>query len=339
MKRTLLFIFIGLSLAFIVVKGQMSLHKLKDFDSMMGGEKLLTKHILTTEDRDNFSAYKMTDANPKTAESIPHTFHFVWLHSYGMSKDITAHIKAFLRKHPGWTCKIWSETLKKSPVKGAVLQKPDLTSLKRQYLSETSLEAKAFMVALEALKKEGGVYLDVRLKSVSALTPLTQGRRFFGGISPLKEPSLGSSVHLNEKIIGSVPSHPILLSTIAGIQENTDFIKIAYSTNSLESSRYRFFHSLYKPFETALQMHLESEKPSVFPTAYFEDVGEEKSLFTTLDPQIATLSDLGRFEKMMMQHLLKLSKRSNQFLFASILLLLLTGILTSYAIYRFKTRA
>jgi mannosyltransferase OCH1-like enzyme len=131
--------------------------------------------------------------------AIPRIFHQIWLGPDPFPKQYEAFQGSWLRCHPGWELRLWSED--DLP--------PDLE--RREVYERLRQPAeRSDVLRLELLHRHGGIYLDADFECVRSIEPLLEGVQFFCAYN---DPG-----RVNNAIIGSVPGHPLLATAIREIR-------------------------------------------------------------------------------------------------------------------------
>jgi len=132
------------------------------------------------------------EASATSANLIPRTFHFV-----NPNKIELARAKAL---HPHWNIRIWNDDTK-------------LAGRLNSYLPRCKTQVqRANLIGLEAIFKEGGVYLDCGMEILRQIDPLVQCVSFFTATRDGYTVSTGA--------FGASPSHPAIRAIIEFLEEN-----------------------------------------------------------------------------------------------------------------------
>lgn len=98
---------------------------------------------------------------------IPKIFHRVWLGGKPMPSYFVRWGESWLKKHPSWTMKLWTEKEIRRFTNVDIL--PRCTSVAQQ----------ADIIRYEVLYREGGVYLDTDMECLKNIDMLIQGEDLF----------------------------------------------------------------------------------------------------------------------------------------------------------------
>jgi hypothetical protein len=129
---------------------------------------------------------------------IPKIFHRVWLGGKPMPFYFQKWGESWLKKHPGWTMKLWTEREIQHFTNVDVLPKC------------STLAMRSDVVRYEVLYREGGVYLDTDMECLKNIGILLQETEFF---ACWQRPDLNV---LSNAIFGASKSHKILQSLTWG---------------------------------------------------------------------------------------------------------------------------
>jgi len=121
---------------------------------------------------------------------VPKIFHRIWLGN-PMPEQFERWGETWLRHHPGWTMKLWTE--KNLPPS----QYPELIEKCRYY------SARANLYRLEILLREGGVYVDTDFECRKNIEPLIDERKAFAAYQLHESNQVGA---VNNAFIGAVPN-------------------------------------------------------------------------------------------------------------------------------------
>jgi inositol phosphorylceramide mannosyltransferase catalytic subunit len=122
---------------------------------------------------------------------IPRIFHQVWLGPNPLPKPFAAYQQSWLRHHPDWELRLWTEDNLPKPLRRAEAAERLRIPAER-----------ANILRLEVVWRFGGVYLDTDLECLRSIEPLLEDTDFFTVLR-------GSGVADNY-FFGAVPGHPIL---------------------------------------------------------------------------------------------------------------------------------
>lgn len=132
---------------------------------------------------------------------IPRVFHRIWFGGKPLPEAFARWGEGWLRMHPGWTMKLWTERESQS------LENADL------FQKCSSLAQRSDIARYEILYREGGVYLDTDMECLKNIEPLIQGMDCFACWQ--KEGVVSNAV------IGSIAGHRFLNELVR--RSRTDF--------------------------------------------------------------------------------------------------------------------
>lgn len=135
---------------------------------------------------------------------IPKVFHQIWLGLDPFPKEYEAYRRSWLRRHPGWQLRVWTEG-----------DLPDDLERKEAYERLRQPAERSDVLRLEVLHRHGGVYLDADFECLKSIEPLLEGVRFFCAYN---DPG-----RVNNAIIGSVPGHPLLADAIREVRPRATY--------------------------------------------------------------------------------------------------------------------
>jgi len=166
---------------------------------------------------------------------------------------------------PGWNYKLWTDNEVK-----------DFPLINRKlYEQEPNYGARADILRLEILNKEGGLYVDTDFECIrpDALTLVHDNFDFYVCLHPLD----CEAILINNAIIGSVPNHPILQACIEQLKyqspSNNSFEKIVRQGPGLLS-------------QMTLKHMNTGYKDIIFPASVFYPLG----VFELKRPPLSSLS-------------------------------------------------
>ena len=127
---------------------------------------------------------------------IPRLFHWIWLGSHAMPDEHRHWREGWLRTHPGWDHRLWTDhnlpPLKNGP----------------EFRRAETFAQKADIARYELVERYGGIYLDTDMECIDNLEPLLDGAEAFAGwLEPGVEIGIG--------IFGATPEHPWLVELVS----------------------------------------------------------------------------------------------------------------------------
>jgi inositol phosphorylceramide mannosyltransferase catalytic subunit len=122
---------------------------------------------------------------------IPRIFHQIWLGADPLPEDYARFQESWLRHHPGWELRFWTE---ENLPEGA--RRPELYERLRAPAERSDV------LRFELLWRHGGVYVDSDFECLRSIEPLIEDADFFVGY---RKPG-----RVNNAIVGAVAAHPIV---------------------------------------------------------------------------------------------------------------------------------
>lgn len=192
-----------------------------EFETFFGKGTEAWEHVRTVEDRRLFSAFKRLYEKNKSAPlreigGIPHTIHFIWLGPNAYPEESVIFAKKWHELHPDWTFCFWSDVLEEIPCPWMVLRSVndfDFSMVGSSYDAADNFKEKAFVLMLEILHAEGGVYVDHDVEPKGDLG-FVKKFDFFGSLAPLRPSIFSSSVYISPHVMGGVARHPFFFHAL-----------------------------------------------------------------------------------------------------------------------------
>jgi mannosyltransferase OCH1-like enzyme len=135
---------------------------------------------------------------------IPRIFHQIWVGPDPYPKKLESYRQSWLDLNPGWELRFWTEDNLPDG-----LRRPEA----RERLRVPAERADIFR--LEALWREGGVYMDTDFECLRPIEPLIDDVDFFCAYRKLDR--------MNNAFIGSVAGHPILEQALDEMRPTTTY--------------------------------------------------------------------------------------------------------------------
>ena len=189
-----------------------------------------------------------------TETRIPKVIHQIWVGPHPLPKKYLQWQKTW--QALGWTYKLWTD----KEVEVFPLINKDL------YYNEKNYVARADILRIEILYKEGGLYVDTDFECLrpEEFARLHKCYDFYCGISPLD----GKALLINNAIIASIPGHPILENYIYSLK-NVD-ATIQCSLKKPEN----LIHRGPAHFAQSVLAHANKKyKDALLPCSYFYPLG------------------------------------------------------------------
>ena len=118
---------------------------------------------------------------------IPRIFHQIWLGPEPFPDELAGYQRSWLDHHPGWTLRFWTE---ESLSPAEELRRPEAAERLRAPWERSEL------FRLEAVWREGGVYVDCDVECLRSIEPLIRETECFVGV--------------DGAVLGAVAGHAIL---------------------------------------------------------------------------------------------------------------------------------
>lgn len=122
-----------------------------------------------------------------------------------MPREFVVWGESWLRKHPGWSMKLWTEENLPALVNGDLL--PACSCLGQQ----------SDIVRYEVLLKEGGVYLDTDMECVRNIEPLIRYGEFF---ALRRDPRLEKRETYSSAIFGMTKGNSIMAEVVKNLRQS-----------------------------------------------------------------------------------------------------------------------
>ncbi len=258
-----------------------------DFNALMGSHTTAWQFVETDEDDENIAFFKelfekRISSQPKEKKEslIPRLIHWIWVGPHPFPKKSAKNIASWIKHHPGWEFKFWTDRERKTPhpnMKLCFISDLYLNHLTKEFASSDNYGEQSNLLRYEILYKEGGLYVDHDVKCLKTLKELHPNHALYCALEPLKQTAMSTSVLVANNLIGSAPYHPILKKTIENVAARWDEIAHLYPGNDRDSLIYRVTHRSFLPFHDAIRMAGINQTVShvVFPAAYFNLIEDQ----------------------------------------------------------------
>ena len=152
--------------------------------------------------KDLYNENKLGKVTPGDTYKIPPVFHQIWIGGKPFPEKYKKWQKTW-QNLPGWKYKLWTD----KEAEGFPLIHREL------YLKEKNIGARADLLRLEILYREGGVYIDTDFECLQPeiFDIFNRSYDFYSGITPLD----GHAYLIANGLIATAPGHPILKACIA----------------------------------------------------------------------------------------------------------------------------
>lgn len=250
----------------------------QQFEKLMGS----MRYVETEEDRSNLEFFEKHYAQHHTflkkgSGRIPKVIHVTWFGPHSFPGESKKNILSWIKRHPDWKVKFWSDRPRKLPHKNAELALTgnfSFRSLGKYFVEASTYREKADILRYEILLQEGGLCVDHDVECFRSFEPLVRSYDFFCGLHAPHQPILSTSVLAANFVMGAIPNHPIMQECVQKVADRWDYISNAYSRETKESMIYRIAHRDFSPFHDAVREKLGSygNRDIVFPVAYFQEL-------------------------------------------------------------------
>jgi len=321
-----------------------------DFNELMGGNKSVGKFNQTYEDSKNLQIFK--DIYNKNKDllllkhekvKLPTTIHFIWLGPNPYPTKSIKNIFSWVKHHPNWTFKLWSDHHRPLPHPRMQLHLvSDFTFiyLKELFQESNNYAEKAAILRYEILNQEGGLYVDHDVECYKPFTPFHAHFDFYCGTEPFHQPILSSSVLASTSIIGSCPDHPIIKKVIEKIKAQWIKYAIAYPANDRESVIYRVMYRTVAIFNEVVKeaANHEGKKDIVFPAAYFNKIDNDFAFFAHHHYNPSWFGSETQYECSVQNSLLSIAHTNDRMLLLNAIILSLNLILFTYLFFHWMKK-
>jgi hypothetical protein len=232
-----------------------------NFQEAMGKGTSVWQYVQTPEDWSNLQFYeelykKNNQAASEKDASFPKTIHFIWLGPTPFPRASIPNIDKWVKKHPGWTFKFWTDA--DLPAPHAALQKANVHALhllfgKMSYQRAENYGEKSQILRYAILLNEGGVYADHDTIPSASFDPLQQQCDFFCGLAPLKPSILSSSIYPVNHLMGAKAGHPIFAAALQWLDRNWQRLEHEYPGTDEASLVNRMSHRTLQALEIGVK--------------------------------------------------------------------------------------
>jgi len=319
-----------------------------DFESLMGKDFPAWQHVQTKDDFENLAFFKeVFEANrtflSSQEQKIPKKVHFIWLGPKPFPRESIENVRMWLAKNPDWDFYFWTDRARPLPHPNMQLRMVKdfpFLRLKRFYDESDNYGEKSDLLRYEILFREGGVYVDHDVKCLNSFAAIANSYDLFCGMEMPYATTLASSVFPTNNLLGARPAHPVLEHCLEWLTENWNQIQEDYPGNDRDSVICRVSHRTFYVLGHCFKQwaNQEGNRDIAFPAFYFNAPKDELALFARHLYAGSWFENESKFEKMVRERLMKLSKKSNQLLLFCTLLgaLNLVGF-SAFLFFRFKT--
>lgn len=182
---------------------------------------------------------------------IPKIIHYCWFGENPLPEKYKGYIDEWKLLHQDWEIKVWDE-------RTISFDTPYLiTAAKNKNWANISN-----LVRLQALDREGGIYLDTDIKLIKPLNDLCNNECFLGFEAGGDNTN---SLFVNNAVLGSIKGHPFIKKSIKFLSENFDGTEKANESSPVMTTQIlKNFYNLHKYGEQLL-----ADGIKIFPKEYF----------------------------------------------------------------------
>lgn len=190
-------------------------------------------------------------AGNEEVDRIPKVIHFIWFGPKPYPEQSKENVKSWVAYHPDWTVKFWSDSsMTEPPVEGVEHHHFEEVQMQNRDLFDQSQNPgeKSDILRYEILFQEGGVYVDHDIEALRTFDAFNGSYDLYAFLeTPHINPVARVFFFSSNGLIGAIPGHPILGSTIQRVrqqwaQAKKDFVGVS-SENSYHIVMYRTFLS------------------------------------------------------------------------------------------------
>lgn len=295
------------------------------FEECMGKETTLWSHV---EDSDlyvlkffeNVFSKKIQELSSSSQNfSIPHILHIIWIGPKPFPAESISNIESWIRWHPNWTYKFWTDRPRPLPHRAMELSFIDSLGafpLQACFLESNNYGEKSDILRYEILYREGGVYTDHDVECFCSFDSLINHFDFFCGLEPPHPSIINGAITVCNNLIGSKPSHPILDKTKTHVQERWERGKQLFCAPDMSSIISRVAYRTFTSFDLAVKelLNATGENNIVFPAGYFNRLDNKYGIYAHHQYATTWFSNETNFERSLRKRVEYLAKKSNHLL-------------------------
>lgn len=193
-----------------------------DFDISMGKGTGYYKQIeeYTGLNRKIFDSFKdLYERNnflkviPHQYHKIPKIIHQIWIGNQKIPKKLQTYQKTWIKHHADWEYKFWDN----ERVNQYNFANENLKFL--FFKKSLTLGERVDILRYDILYKYGGIYADMDCLCLKSFDIFVHSYDFFAGIFPVLPASFESAIFLQNCLIGTKPSHPIIAKLSSSLLE------------------------------------------------------------------------------------------------------------------------
>lgn len=263
-----------------------------DFEHLMGDQALREQHVKTQEDFARFAFFKkIFETNQHllwdkghSESRIPKVFHFVWLGPEDFPKISVERVKQWMKMHPSWTFKYWTDIDRNPPVLGMkkmVVNASTFKILESRYYDSINFGEKAKILTYEILFDEGGVYIDHDVVPLKSFDALNQRFDFYCGLEQLGRTILSSSVVPSTHLIAAKSHHPVIEEAMVWLDRQWSLLAKSFPGTSRIDLKNRALHRCFWALSEGIEKGVgrKGNRDIIFPTSYFNGSTKKKTAY------------------------------------------------------------
>lgn len=295
-----------------------------DFESLMGKDLPAWTHVQTKEDFDNLSFFKSLYeknlsflAQPLSENRIPKVVHYIWIGPKPFPRESIENVRTWIAKHPDWKFKFWTDRERPLPhpaMEAHLLKDFQFEKLEHCFNDSDNYGEKSDVLRYEILYREGGVYVDHDVKCFKSFTPLNQAYDLYCGMEVPYPTSLSSSVLPTNNIIGARAGHPVLKEAMDWLNGHWEQINKDYPGKDKDAVINRVAHRTFLVLGEMMKKfaNQSGNRDVALPSYYFNAPKEEWAIFAQHKYAGTWFENETRFEKLVRERLMYLSKKTNR---------------------------
>nr|NGX46515.1 hypothetical protein [Chlamydiota bacterium] len=231
------------------------------FDDFMGKESGALRYVQTPEDFRRLNGYreiynKQIVRQEGSEPLIPKVIHFIWLGSADFPTRSVHHLEQWMKQHPGWQFKFWTDLDRDPPLAGmekCLISTFPFKRLEDAYYQTDNFGERARILTYEILYREGGLYVDHDLLPYASFDALNASYHFYCGLEPLAPSILSTSVFPGAHLLAAAPGHPILLETMEWLKDHFYSMESQFIGTSALAIKNRVMHRTLWPLSEGIE--------------------------------------------------------------------------------------
>ena len=272
-----------------------------DFELFLGKGTAAWENVRTVEDRRLVTSFKRLykknmNAPLREKGGIPQPIHLIWLGPNAYPEQSLVFAEKWHELHPDWTFFCWSDIKEEAPLPWMVLRSVsdfEFTTVGPSYDAADNFKEKAFLLTLEILHAEGGIYLDHDVELKDTLSFVRQFD-FFGSLAPLQPSIFSSSVFISPHLLAGIKGHPFFTHAMHWYRKKGAKYQKYFPGSAPLSCIYRTQVRIYESLRMGVKKGLRKSgyRDCLFPpklmeeTALHESAGSWKLIETIQEQKI-----------------------------------------------------